>query len=115
MASLHSNFAAQETSVFSPSVSFPPSFILIKHFVLKTAFQSKILAFIFFRFSPNAEQTDISGHQWHNDATICRNPHDHDKKLFRNGSFCCHSQFAASICPPEAPWLSVWVADKQVG
>lgn len=98
------NFASQETSVFSLSASLRPS-ILIKHFGLKTTFQSKMLVFICLRFSPNSEQTDISRHQWRNDAvsTVCRNPNSRDKKLFRNGSFCSHSHSPLASVPQKHP------------
>lgn len=119
MVSLQSNLTlqARKPQYFHWVSAFLPPSILIKHFGLKTTFQSKMLVFICFRFSPNSEQMDISRHQWHNDTTICRNPNNRDKKLFRNGSFCCHSQFDPSICPPEAPWLSVCVAllSRQAG
>lgn len=119
MVSLHSNLTlqARKPQYFHwVSASLPPS-TLIKHFGLKTAFQSKMLVSICFRPSPISEQADISGHQWHNDTTICRNTNVRGKKLFRNGSFCSHSQLAPSICPPEAPCLGVWVAllSRQAG
>lgn len=119
MVSLHSNLTlqARKPQYFHwVSASLLPS-ILVKHLGLKNTFQSKILLFICFRFSLNSEQTDISWHQCHYDTTICRNPNNRDKKLFRGGSFCSHSQFAPSICSPEVPCLSVWVAlmSRQAG
>lgn len=91
MVSLHSNLVSQAKKpqyFHQVSASLPPS-SPIKHFSLKTTFQSKMFVFIFFfRFLPNSEQTDTG--PWCNSTFIHRNPDNNDKP-FRNGTFCSHN------------------------
>lgn len=115
VVSLHSNLTsrARKPQYFHwVSTSLPPS-TLIKYFGLKTTFQSKMLVFICFRFSPNSEQTDSSGIMTPLFAETLKIVMKSSIEM----SLCSHSQVTPRICPPGAPWLSVWVAllSRQVG
>lgn len=116
VVSLHSNYTlqARKPQYFHwVSASLPPS-ILVKYFGLKTTFQSKMLVFICFRFSPNSEQTGTSD--------IMTPLFAETLKIVIKSSIDISlsaptASSPPSICPPEAPWLSVWVAllSRQAG